>query len=64
MNRREVFIIKDKDSKYFGWWIRDDAGYPYGFAETKWGARRMAKRIIKRRNDRKPPIKEFIGEIN
>lgn len=62
--RKELFIVKDRDSKSFGWWIKDDSGFSYAFCETRWGARRLAKRIIKQRNNPRPPIKEFIGEIN
>lgn len=63
--RKELFIVKHENSKkYFGWWIQDDHGYCYAFAETKWGARRIAKRIIQEKNNPRPPIKEFIGEIN
>jgi len=62
MNRKEMFIVKEPGRFY--WFVQDDYGLTYEACLTRWGARRAAKRIVKRSNNLKPPIKEFIGEIN
>jgi hypothetical protein len=59
---KEIFIVKVPGRT--NWYVQDDRGITYEVCLTRWGARRVAKRFVKRSNERKAPIKEFIGEIN
>lgn len=60
--RKEIFIVKEPGRVM--WFVQDDRGVTYEVCLTRWGARRVAQRYVKRGNKRQVPIKEFIGEIN